>query len=167
MGDARGSRVDCLPSGMRERQALCEFADCCNLRVDQKVCPSDHAEIVARDAGGGHLWFTRHSLRIFSMAARVVNCLFASISTVSRLRAISQRRPETVMPPIGNASATASASRNGVSGPILVGAKESFIRIICSAFGIRPLLPFGHHQLKEATEVVRLEAAALLTSKCT
>ena len=37
MGDARGSRLDCLPSGMRERQALYDFAACCTLRVDLDI----------------------------------------------------------------------------------------------------------------------------------
>lgn len=45
---------------------------------------------------------------------------------------------------------TASASLNGVSGPIWAGDKAPFVRILRLAFVVRPSLPFGHHQLKEA-----------------
>jgi hypothetical protein len=47
-----------------------------------------------------------------------VNCFPAITSTVSLFRRISLRRPETVIPPIGNAILTASARRSGVSGVI-------------------------------------------------
>ena len=52
------------------------------------------------------------------MSSSVVKCLPAIISTCKVPRATSLRRPESVIPPAGNAILTASSSLSGVSGPI-------------------------------------------------
>ncbi len=58
---------------------------------------------------------TRHSTRIFSIAASVVKSFPAIRSMTSRPRAASRRKLATVMPPAGKARRAASASRSGAS----------------------------------------------------
>src|SRR5262249_33514422 len=62
----------------------------------------------------GSFGFTRHLSLICLMASNVTNCFPAIISYASVRRLISRLRPETVIPPRGKASATASFSLSGV-----------------------------------------------------
>jgi len=66
----------------------------------------------------GSFCMTRHFSLISSIARSVVNCLPAMTSIVSLPLLASRRRPDTVIPPSGNASSTARLRRSGVSGPI-------------------------------------------------
>ena len=62
----------------------------------------------------------RHSSLIRWIAASVVKCLPAMTSISNRPLAASLRKPETVIPPAGKASLTATSNRRGVSGENLL-----------------------------------------------
>jgi hypothetical protein len=68
-------------------------------------------------------WFgdCRHRTLISSIAASVVNCLPAILSTASRPRAASRRKPEAVIPPPGKASSAALERRSGACGLMAAG----------------------------------------------
>src|ERR1700746_3954703 len=90
----------------------------------------------------GPLACTRHCLRISSILASVVKCLPAIISTVSRLRLISRRRPASVIPPLGKAILSASARRSGSAGVVCCRAPLGYALTgpgVCSV-GARPHL---------------------------
>ena len=63
-------------------------------------------------------WATRHRRFISSIADNVVKSFPAIRMIARRPRRHSARKPDSVMAPPGNASAAASASLRGVSGPI-------------------------------------------------